>query len=107
MWMPIASAPAWCSASIHSRSSGGSIWTWIGRSGTAALTARTQRARCLAPRSGPLEVPVVITICATPSSRTAAAATSASCSGNFTCVVAPARSDSSIVQKRQRVDSCV
>ena len=38
----------------------------------AASTARTHRARWRAPRSGPAVVPVVITICRTPSSRTAA-----------------------------------
>ena len=91
MWMPIASAPRPRAArSIQSRSTGGSICTWIGSSPTAALTASTQRARCLAPRSGPLDVPVVITIWRTPSRRTAAAATSASCSGRLTWVVAPA-----------------
>jgi len=52
-----------------------------------------------------LEVPVVITSWRTPSRRTAACATSAICPGSFTRVVAPARSDSSIVQKRQRVSA--
>ena len=50
-------------------------------------------------------VPVVITICVTPSSRTAASATSASCAGVFAATVAPLRSDSSMEQNRQRVDS--
>jgi len=50
-------------------------------------------------------VPVVITICRTPSSRTAASATSASCCGVFAATVEPARSDSSMVQNRQRWSS--
>ena len=105
MWMPIASAPASARRSIHARSSGGSICTWMGRNGTRSFTACTQRTRWRAPRSGPLEVPVVMTNCCTPSSATAAAATSASCAGCLTCVVAPALRDSSIVQNRHLVDS--
>ena len=101
----MAPAPLTRSRSIQSSSSGGSICTWMGRAGTAVATAVTQRPRCRAPRSGPLEVPVVITIWRTPSSRHAASATSASCSGRLTWGVAPALSDSSIVQNRQRVDS--
>ncbi len=45
---------------------------------------------------------MVITICFTPSRRTAASATSASSAGRFTAMVAPERSDSSIVQNLQR-----
>ena len=60
-------------------SSGGSHCAWIGRS-TAALTPIALSHRILAPRSRPGGVPVVITICVTPSSSTAAFATSASCS---------------------------
>ncbi len=58
--------------SARLRSAGGSHCTWIGSSGTASLTARTHRARWRAPRSVPADVPVVITICVTPSSATAA-----------------------------------
>jgi len=61
MWIPIARAPASRSRPIQSRSTGGSIWTWIGSRGTVLRTASVQRARWRAPRSGPLEVPVVIT----------------------------------------------
>jgi hypothetical protein len=50
-------------------------------------------------------VPVVITIWRTPSSRTAASATSASWAGVLAAIVVPPRSDSSIVQKRQRCSS--
>jgi hypothetical protein len=50
-------------------------------------------------------VPVVITIWRTPSSRTAARATSASCAGLFTAVVEPAASDASIAQNRHRWSS--
>ena len=82
-------APAACRSSITARSPGGSICTWIGRPGTASRTARTQRTRLRAPRSGPVVVPVVITICVTPSSRTAASATSASCAGVLAATVAP------------------
>ncbi len=57
----------------------------------AARTARTHRARWVAPRSLPAEVPVVITSCRTPSRRTAASATSASSAGRFTATVAPLR----------------
>ncbi|HEX9540710.1 MAG TPA: hypothetical protein VGA04_21300 [Streptosporangiaceae bacterium] len=45
-------------------------------------------------------MPVVITIWVTPSSPTAASATSASCAGVFAAMVAPSRSDSSMVQNR-------
>lgn len=101
-WMPMAVAPASCSARIHARSPGGSHCTWTGSPGTAARTARSERTRLRAPRSWPVVVPVVITICRTPSSRTAASATSASCAGLFAATVAAERSDSSMVQKRQR-----
>jgi hypothetical protein len=50
-------------------------------------------------------VPVVITICRTPSSRTAASATSASWAGVLAAIVAPDRNDSSIVQNRHRCGS--
>ena len=63
-------------------SSGGSHWPWIGRS-TAAFTAAALSARIAAPRSAPGGVPVVITMCLTPSSSTAALATSASCAGRL------------------------
>ncbi|OLT01267.1 hypothetical protein BJF90_32785 [Pseudonocardia sp. CNS-004] len=56
-------------------------------------------------RSRPFVVPVVMTICRTPSSRTAASATSASCAGLFTAVVEPAASDASIAQNRHRWSS--
>ncbi len=45
---------------------------------------------------------MVITIWATPSSRTAASATSASWAGVFTAVVEPAAKDASMAQNRQR-----
>ena len=45
---------------------------------------------------------MVITICSTPSRRQAASATSAIIDGVLTAMVAPASSDSSIEQKRQR-----
>ena len=64
--------------------------------------AHATATRFRAPRSGPVVVPVVMTICLTPSSRTAASATSASCAGVLAATVAPERSDSSMVQKRQR-----
>jgi hypothetical protein len=102
-WMPMAVAPAARSAASAVRSPGGSHCTWIGRPGTAARTAATQRARYRAPRSGAAEVPVVITIWRTPSSRTAASATAARSSGALTRVVAPAASDASMAQKRHRV----
>ncbi|OUE31071.1 hypothetical protein BFL35_06920 [Clavibacter michiganensis] len=75
------------------------------RSGTTSLIARTQRARWVAPRSRPLLVPVVITICSTPSSRQAASATSASMAGVLTAMVLPEARLSSIEQNRQRSDS--
>ena len=89
-WMPIAVAPA----SRRSREHGqvgraARHCTWIGSPGTAASTARTHRARWRAPRSGPAVVPVVITICRTPSSRTAASATSASWAGVLAAIVRP------------------
>ena len=104
-WMPIEVAPASRNAAITGRSAGGSTCTWMGRPGTAPRTARTQRARCRAPRSGPAVVPVVMTICRIPSSRTAACATSASWAGVFAAIVVPARSDSSIVQNLHRWSS--
>ena len=63
-------------------SSGGSHCPWIGRS-TAALTPSALSHRILAPRSLPGGVPVVITIWVTPSSSTAALATSPSCCGRL------------------------
>ena len=101
-WMPRESAPARRSSVRTARSPGGSHCTCTGRCGTAARTARTQRARWRAPRSGAVEVPVVMTRERTPSRRTAASATSASCAGVFTATVAPASSDASIAQNRQR-----
>ena len=73
-------------------SSGGSHWAWIGRS-TAALTAKALSHSTAAPRSVAFGVPVVITMCLTPSSSTAARATSASCSGVLWAMVRPAASD--------------
>ena len=98
-------APASYSSWIVARSPGGSHCTWIGRSGSTSRTARTQRARWVAPRSRPLEVPVVITIWVMPSRSWAALATSAICAGDFTAIVEPWRSDSSIAQNRQRWSS--
>ncbi|GJD76778.1 hypothetical protein CFIICLFH_5037 [Methylobacterium goesingense] len=73
-------------------SSGGSHCAWIGRS-TAAFTAKALSHRMEAPRSVAFGVPVVITMCLTPSSSTAARATSASCSGVFRATVRPAARD--------------
>jgi hypothetical protein len=101
-WIPIETAPASLSACSAETSLGGSHWTWIGSPGTASSTARTQRARWVAPRSRPLDVPVVITIWRMPSRRAAAAATSASWAGVFTAIVDPASSDASMAQKRHR-----
>ncbi len=89
-------------ARIQERSPGGSHCTWTGRPGTASRTARTERTRLRAPRSEPVVVPVVMTICLMPSNRTAASATRASCAGVLAATVAPERRDSSMVQKRQR-----
>ena len=103
----MAVAPAAWSSASTARSSGGSHCTWIGRSGSAARTAAAHRARWRAPRSGVAAVPVVITSWRTPSRRTAASATSATCSGVLTRVVLPASSDASMAQNRQRVRSGV
>lgn len=54
-----------------------------------------------APRSVALGVPVVMTMCFTPSSSTAARATSASCSGVLRATVRPAASDWPIAQNLQ------
>ena len=81
-------------------SSGGSHCAWIGRS-TAALIANALSHRICAPRSAVGGVPVVSTICLTPSSNTAARATSASCSGVLRAIVRPAASDWPIAQNLQ------
>ena len=81
-------------------SSGGSHWPWIGRS-TAAFIAKALSQSTAAPRSVALGVPVVITMCLTPSSSTAARATSASCSGVLWAMVRPAASDWPIAQNWQ------
>ncbi|MCY1550083.1 hypothetical protein D9M68_863020 [compost metagenome] len=83
-------------------SSGGSHWAWIGRS-TAAVTAAAASQRMAAPRSRVCGVPVVITMCFTPSSSTAAFATSASCAGRLRAMVLPAASDWPIAQNWQEV----
>ena len=81
-------------------SSGGSHCAWIGRS-TAAVTAAALSHRMRAPRSRRLGVPVVITMCLTPSSATAARATSASCAGVLWAMVRPSLSDCSMAQNWQ------
>ncbi len=81
-------------------SSGGSHWPWIG-SATAAFTAAALSARIAAPRSRPGGVPVVITMWETPSSSTAALATSASCAGVLRSMVRPAASDWPMAQNWQ------
>ena len=63
--------PASFMRSNQTSPSGGSHCPWIGRS-TASFTARALSARIAAPRSRPGGVPVVITMCLTPSSSTAA-----------------------------------
>ncbi len=68
---------------------------------TAALMANALSHRILAPRSVLLGVPVVITMCFTPSSSTAARATSASCSGVLWAMVRPAASDWPMEQNLQ------
>ncbi|MNS91252.1 hypothetical protein D3C72_1253330 [compost metagenome] len=63
--------------------------------------AKALSQRMAAPRSGVGGVPVVSTICLTPSSSTAARATSASCSGVLRAIVRPAASDWPIEQNLQ------
>ena len=58
-----------------------------------ALTANALSHSVAAPRSSRLGVPVVITMWRTPSSSTAARATSASCAGVLCAIVRPAASD--------------
>ncbi len=88
-------------AANQTSSSGGSHCAWIGRSTAAftavALSAQNRRRRDRAPRG----VPVVITICLTPSSSTAAFATSASCAGVLRSMVRPAASDWPMAQNWQ------
>ncbi len=99
--MPSASAPAARRRANQAKSSGGSHWTWIGSDGTAAFTAAAHAARCAAPRSADAGVPVVSTSCSTPSSRTAASATSASCAGVLRASVRPSFNDVPIAQNWQ------
>ena len=54
MWIPIASAPASRSRSIQTRSSGGSICTWIGRNGTRSRIARDALREVLGAAVGPV-----------------------------------------------------
>ena len=67
----------------------------------AAFTAKALSLRIAAPRSLVAGVPVVITMCFTPSSSTAARATSASCSGVLRATVRPAASDWPMAQNWQ------
>ena len=90
-WMPMAVAPGVVELADPGQVAGGSHCTWMGRPGTASSTARTQRARCGHRGRARRWCPVVITICRTPSSRTAASATSASCAGVLAATVAPER----------------
>ena len=80
--------------------SGGSHCAWIGKS-TAARTASALSTSTWAPRSGVAGVPVVITMCLTPSSRTAANATSANWAGALWAMVRPAASDWPMAQNWQ------
>ena len=89
--------PASRMRSNQASSSGGSHCPWIGRS-TAFFIARALSARIAAPRSRPGGVPVVMTMCFTPSSSTAALATSASCAGVLRSIVRPAASDCPMAQ---------
>ncbi len=101
----MASAPAWASASDPCEV----LWRLdldLDRDLDDGLhRLHAARARGAGTAIAPLDVLVVITIWRTPSSRTAASATRRAPRGASTWVVAPARSDSSIVQKRQRVSS--
>ena len=92
--------PASCMRANQTSRSGGSHWPWMGRS-TAAFTAAALSASIDAPRSGDAGVPVVITMWVTPSSSTAAFATSASCSGVLRSMVRPAASDWPMAQNWQ------
>ena len=87
--MPSVSMPAANMRWNQRSSSGGSHWPCSGRF-TAALIANALSVSTAAPRSVALGVPVVITMCLTPSSSTAARATSASCSGVLCAMVRPA-----------------
>ena len=98
--IPSASIPASFIRVNHFASPGGSHCPCSGRF-TAALMARALSTRMRAPRSLPDGVPVVITMCFTPSSSTAALATSASCSGVFRAMVRPAASDWPMAQNWQ------
>ena len=93
-------------------SSGGSHCPWIGIA-TLAFTAAAVSAISRAPRSSLLGVPVVITSWLMPSSRTAASATSATCSGVLRTRVRPSSSDCSMAQNwqdwlrsRKRIQVC-
>ena len=100
--MPSESMPASRILRNQPKSSGGSHWPWIGKS-TAPLIPNALSQSTRAPRSVALGVPVVRTACLTPSSSTAARATSANCSGDLRAMVRPARSDWPMAQNWQVV----
>ncbi len=100
MCIPSESMPDARMRSNQRSESGGSHCAWIGRS-TDAFTAKALSQSTAAPRSVAFGVPVVITMCLTPSSSTAARATSASCSGDLCATVRPAASDWPIAQNWQ------